>query len=375
MKRVIFSLGILISLVACNRSINIDIEGRLVSNGASMIYMVVQNNTVDTLASTPLLADNTFHLKCSVKQPTTAFLCDDNGNALTMFLTEDHPLKMLPTQGGGYSVEGGPINDKYNLTLRQISSLAEQIMHIDQHSETAEEEYESLVAKYHNAIATTITYNLDNIIGVELFLHHESLTMSAEDMRVRFAQFSPKMQALPPMRQFQKYIDIVERCQIGKPYIDATLQTITGQQMALSEICGKGKWVLLDFWATWSEPCLRTIPTLKEAYERYALTDLEICSISLDPDIERLRAFVAKNQMLWINAFNPTKEGERTVAEEYGIHSIPTNFLISPSGEIVARDLQGDNLLHELQHRLEGADFCTYPQLHNNQSITPEEQK
>ena len=375
MRRAFTLLGILFMLVGCTHKINIDIKGQLIDSGASMIYMVVENTTADTLASAAINTDNTFHLVSKVAQPTTAFLCDDNGNALTMFLTEDSPLTLLPADGGGYVVEGGPINDKYNLTMRQLSDLARQIINIDQSSETAEEEYESLLAKYHDAIATSITYNLDNIIGVELFIHQESRNMTAEDMHVRFAQFSKQMQNLPQMKQFMEYIEVLQRSQVGKPFIDATTQTITGQEVQLSNICGKGKWVLLDFWASWCTPCVQDIPMLKAAYERYALMGFEICAISLDPDIDRLRDFIAEEELLWYNLIDQPSEDATPISKLYGVQYIPTNFLISPDGKIVAHDLHGEQLLHELQHYIEGADFCTFPQLHNNQHNNKSEEK
>ena len=370
MKRVLILLCLPLLVASCVRQINVDVEGHLMGTTASMIYLVAEDGTVDTLASAPIADDNTFHLRCRLKRPTTAFLCDDNGRAITMLLTEDAPLRLRPADKGGYMVEGGPLNDKYNVTMRQLSDLAEQITNIDPRSETAEEEYESLMYKYRDALATTITYNLDNIIGVELFLHQESHAMSAEDMRVRFAQFSPQMQSLPPMRQFEQYIDILERCQVGKPFVDTELMTITGEPVRLSDICGKGRWVLIDFWATWCAPCLQELPQLKVAYERYALMGFEICAISLDPDIERLREYVASEELLWMNLVNESANGEILPSELYGVISIPSNFLISPDGKIVARDLSGENLMHELQHFLEGDDFCTYPQLHHNHTVS-----
>lgn len=375
MKRAIVTLCAIISFVACSRHINIDIEGRLIDNAASMIYLVVENGTLDTLASAPITDDNSFRLRCKVEQPTVAFLCDDNGNAISMLLTESEPLTLRPAEKGGYTVEGGPINDKYNVTMRQLSDLAQQIMNIDQSSETAAEEYESLMAKYHDALSTAITYNLDNIIGVELFIQQESRSMTPEDMSVRFAQFSPQMQELKQMQQFKHYIDILQRSQIGKPFIDAEVMTITGEMTRLSDICGKGKWVLLDFWATWCGPCLEEMPQLKKAYASYALMDFEICGISLDPDIDRLRGYVAQEKLLWKNLIDLPEEGATSVAELYGVTAIPTNFLISPDGKIVARDLRGEDLIHQLQHFIEGEEFCAYPQLHNNQDVGKKSEK
>jgi thiol-disulfide isomerase/thioredoxin len=237
--------------------------------------------------------------------------------------------------------------------VSRLSDVAQQIMTLSPEDMHAEEQYESLVAKYNEILSTAITDNLDNIIGVELFTTQESRSMTAEDMRVRLNQFSPKMRALKPMREFERYIETYARSEVGQPFIDVEVQSITGEKILLSEICGKGKWVLLDFWATWCDPCLQELPTLQDAYNRYALKDFEICSISLDREVERWRAFVAQNKLLWSHCIDFTDGSHPSATEVYGLQTIPANFLISPDGEIVARNLHGEYLLHELEHRLE----------------------
>lgn len=318
-----------------------------------MVYLVVQNNQTDTLASATVRNDNTFHLRGSIDEPTTAFICDDNGNALAMFLTEDEPLTLRALTEGGYIAEGGPVNDKFNLIMSRLSDVTAQIMSLDPENEGAYEEYEALVAKYNSILSTAITDNLDNIIGVELFISQESRSMTAEDMRVRMNQFPPKMRALKPMREFEQYIETYARSEVGQPFIDIEVQSITGERMLLSQICGKGKWVLLDFWATWCEPCLHEIPIQQEAYNKYALQGFEICAISLDRDADRWRSFVAQSGLLWSHFIDSTDPVTPSVAEAYGLLTIPANFLISPDGEIVARNLHGEALLHELEHCFE----------------------
>ena len=347
---ILFSIGMLLS---CSRGVSFDIEGRLVQRAASTVYLVVQNTETDTLASAPVRDNNTFRLRGRIDEPTTAFICDDNGNALSMLMIEDSPLTLRALNEGGYIAEGGPINDKYNLIVSRLSDVAQQIMTLSPEDVHAEEQYESLVAKYNEILSTAITDNLDNIIGVELFTTQESRSMTAEDMRVRLNQFSPKMRALKPMREFERYIETYARSEVGQPFIDVEVQSITGEKILLSEICGKGKWVLLDFWATWCDPCLQELPTLQDAYNRYALKDFEICSISLDREAERWRAFVAQNKLLWSHCIDFTDGSHPSATEVYGLQTIPANFLISPDGEIVARNLHGEYLLHELEHRLE----------------------
>ena len=105
-----------------------------------MVYLVVDGITPDTLASAPVAADNSFRLRGEIAEPTTAFICDDNGNTLSMLLTESAKLRLRPVPEGGYITEGGPINDKYNLAMSRLSDIARQIMALNTNAENAEEE-------------------------------------------------------------------------------------------------------------------------------------------------------------------------------------------------------------------------------------------
>ena len=343
MKYIINILAVCL-LFSCSKSVKIDIEGRLTDKAASMVYLVVDGIVPDTLAAAPIADDNSFRLRGDVAEPTTAFICDDNGNTLSMLLTESAKLRLRPVPEGGYITEGGPINDKYNLAMSRLSDIARQIMALDPDEETAEEEYESLIARYHDILTTTITDNLDNIVGVELFLAQESNGMSAQDMRVRMSQFSQQMQNLAPMKQFAEYIEQYARTEVGQPFIDMELNTITGGKM-LSEVC-KGKWVLLDFWATWCAPCMNEIPHLKAAYEKFHNKGFEIYAISIDHERDAWTKVIKEKELQWVNVLREFSEATAL----YGVRGVPSNYLIDCSnGIIIANHLRGEELLNKLE--------------------------
>lgn len=350
MKRFYLLICAALLLGSCSRSVKFDIDGLLIENAAHKVYLVVENASIDTLASASVAADNRFCMRGKVAEPTTAFVCDDNGNTLAILLIEDSQLYLRPLPNGGYIAEGGPINDKYNLIMQRLSDVALQIAELDFNNPESEEAYESLLMKYHDILSTAISDNLDNLVGVELFLSQEARGMTAEDMRIRFNQFSPRMQNLSAMRQFAEYIDIYARTEIGNKFIDLTLNTASDEAITLSEVCNDGKWVLIDFWATWCEPCCREIPLLREMYAKYALQGFEICSISIDSDKARWREFITQNSMLWTNLMDNLNNEQIPAAEMYGLQSIPANFLVAPDGTIMARNLFGDSLRHQLEH-------------------------
>lgn len=105
--------------------------------------------------------------------------------------------------------------------------------------------------------------------------------------------------------------------------------------------------MLIDFWATWCSPCRGELPYLKEAFKEFGPKGFNIYGVSLDNDAE-LERIPCKEEMTWPNVIAVTDGKSALIVEEYGIRSIPTNFLISPEGKIVAKDLRGEGIKEKL---------------------------
>ena len=133
--------------------------------------------------------------------------------------------------------------------------------------------------------------------------------------------------------------------EVGDKYIDIKLEDVNGNSVAVSDLLAEGKWVLVDFWATWCGPCRAEIPHLKEAYAKYASKGFEIYGVSLcGPGREDTwRTFVGDNAMTWVNVWGYVGRDSKA-ASDYGVQYIPSNFLISPSGVIVATQLRGEDI-------------------------------
>ncbi len=105
----------------------------------------------------------------------------------------------------------------------------------------------------------------------------------------------------------------------------------------------RGGVVLVDFWATWCVPCLRTLPGLKDLYAGYHDRGFEILGISLDEDREKLTSFLEKEEIAWPQQFDG-KGWENELAASFGISAIPTTYLVGPDGVIVAKNPTKDEL-------------------------------
>jgi peroxiredoxin len=130
------------------------------------------------------------------------------------------------------------------------------------------------------------------------------------------------------------------------PAVDFELEDQYGNIHRLEDY--RGKTIFLNFWATWCSPCRGELPYLKEAFKEFGPKGFNIYGVSLDNDAESWKEFLVKEEMTWPNVIAVTDGKSAPIVEEYGIRSIPTNFLISPEGKIVAKDLRGEGIKEKL---------------------------
>ena len=146
-------------------------------------------------------------------------------------------------------------------------------------------------------------------------------------------------------------IDLAAATGINSKFVDLGLPGPQGQTVWVGDYVGQNKLVLIDFWASWCGPCIRELPNVVKAYERFHDKGLEIVGVSLDKDKASWLAAIEQTGQKWPQ-MSDLKGWDCEGAALYGIQSIPANVLINEQGEIVARDLRGDFLLKEVESRL-----------------------
>lgn len=137
------------------------------------------------------------------------------------------------------------------------------------------------------------------------------------------------------------------KIKIGERFPDAKVKDNAGDVKLLSDYVGKGKYVLIDFWASWCGPCRHEMPNVKAAYEKYASKGFEVISISTDRKLKPWKAAIEELGMDWIQLLDVD------ASDIYGIYAIPRTFLVDPTGIVVDRNLRGEKLQEVLSKLFE----------------------
>jgi peroxiredoxin len=134
--------------------------------------------------------------------------------------------------------------------------------------------------------------------------------------------------------------DLKRLDKVGKPAPAFAAVDIVGHQVRLDAY--RGKYVLIDFWATWCAPCISELPRLQAAYRLYGGAGLEIIGVSLDEQKTAVTDFVKARNLPWPQLHNATSSAD--LVESFGVGSIPATYLIDPQGRVVRLDLRGKKL-------------------------------
>jgi len=269
------------------------------------------------------------------------------------------------------TLKGSPLNEKlskYNAALDSINEPGKQIYAdyqkvvsdnslSDTEKTTRVNELRKKFMDLHNASSLyykkVINENKDNILPA-LYINYvtDAVTESELNELLKPTHVYANHPMLSALKQ-QLAAEEAKQKIIGQPFIDLTLNDVNGVSHKLSEYCGKGNYVLIDFWASWCGPCMHEVPNLVSIYNKYKDSGLGIVGISLDEDEDSWKSAIEENKMSWTQ-LSDLQGWDNAAARLYGVESIPHILVVNKKGEIIAKDLRGE----ELKSCIEDQQFC-----------------
>lgn len=315
--------------------------------------------------------------------PNIAIIKDMDGETYPLILEKGKIMVNLTTK----TVGGTPLNDTLDVawkgmqaviknSYRTMNELANLIDGLTTVEEIVEKEktdtifavkrkkiHERMLAQrdstkwfikeYHNSLVGVFLLSLKEVViyptrledmmseASPVFSQHVLVKDKLEQLKQLYQRFEAEREKkmTPEQREEQKKRKEMDaKIKIGARFPDAKIKDLAGEAKLLSDYIGKGKYVLIDFWASWCGPCRHEMPNVKAAYQKYADKGFEVISISTDRKLKDWRAAISELEMTWPQLLDVD------AADVYGVYAIPTTYLVAPDGTIIEKNLRGKKL-------------------------------
>ena len=262
-------------------------------------------------------------------------------------------IQMVRAEGGDI-VSGTPVNDAYQAFKNKLQAvydkqkaLSAELSSASDEERTAKmEEMKALDNEQVSIIKEGINANISTPLGLFL-LNSYNYYMEYEDLGQILSTIPAKYQGDERVIRLKGLVEVAKATAVGQKFTDIEMSDPEGNPVKLSDYAGKGKLVLVDFWASWCGPCRREMPKLVEAYAKYKDKGFEIVGVSFDRDAEPWKKGLEQMNMTWPQ-MSDLKFWDSEGAKLYAIRSIPHVMLIDGEGTIISRGLHGEELQAKL---------------------------
>jgi thiol-disulfide isomerase/thioredoxin len=253
-----------------------------------------------------------------------------------------------------YSAKGTPLNDLLNKFWEEsdviVRKVRQQLVNIgDSLSETENAALqEQLVTDYfsemdllHKAYLREHPNDATGALVFYSWMQNQN-DLSAEKFREMIGQMGDYVLNFTPVKKVAAFYKESEKTAEGQPFVDFTIENGNrdGSPASLSDYVGKGKYVLVDFWASWCTFCRMETPVIAEVYNKYRGDKFEVVSVAVWDERQNSLAAIEEDGNTWPQIL----DAQAIPSELYSIRGIPHIILFAPDGTILARGLQGDKL-------------------------------
>lgn len=255
-------------------------------------------------------------------------------------------------------VNGSKSNEEFKIYQRELMSLSKDVQVTQQRYMSAQSggdqegmkkaqiDYEAMVQNLAVYAKNFIREHRKSVVSPLVALIQFGQTIKASEIDTLIAFLDPSVHGSIYINELNKIADKMRAADIGSMAPDFTMPTPGGSTFTLSST--RGKYVMIDFWAAWCQPCRHENPNVVAMYSKYKDKGFDIVGVSLDREKDAWIKAIADDQLVW-HQVSDLKFWQSEVAQKYGVTAIPCTFLLDKAGKIIAKNLRGEELAQKLE--------------------------
>lgn len=344
------------SLIA--RAQNTILTGQMKGLSGAAVHITYNKDGVSKTDTVTIVKDY-FTWKANLSEPQLIEL-EVNNYSNSLFAEPGH-IKIVRVKDAArsYLISGSPTQhdaEEFGASMQHLSDQQGPIRAGYKEKSAAEKavtdkKLNDLEKQKKNLVYQFIADHPKSFYSLYLVTSRVSFDIDYNEIMALYNKLDKSVQQTESGKKTAQKIEVLAKSRIGNPMINFTQADTSGNPVSFDNF--KGKYVLVDFWASWCGPCRAENPNVLKAYNAFKDKGFTVVGISLDDKAANWKKAIRDDKMPWTQ-LSDLKGWKNELSTSYGIQAIPGNLLIDPQGKIVAKNLRGEMLENKLKELLNG---------------------